>query len=868
MPIATPNFGQLLEELGSERFQELRPSQRTVLETYASEHLETPNLAIELPTGAGKSLIALLISEAWRREDRTVGVLTGNKALAVQMEEEGKDLGVEVARMEGRGEDIPLSMRRTYRRGRAIGVMNYWVMFNSNPVVDPADLLIIDDVHLAEGALESDFNLEIDRYRHPTLFAHLASELAARLPDYSSLEDAASDGAFPHSGVELLSFLDQALVEGRMRELIDNADELDNDAELRFSWRWVRERLAGCNIYVSSRSFTIRPYCLPTQTIPRWQDPEQRIYLSATIGDPADLQRRLGSGTIAKIGGSGDAPTLGRRLIILNNDVDQADDVLFPVGIAQAILTALRKQPKAVWMCASHSQADLWEESVLPWLKDNGIADAPTWRVGRQGQELEAFKSADTGHLFTAGRYDGMDFAGEDCRLVVLATVPRAVNSQERFFSDYLRDASFLIDRTNQRITQALGRCNRTDDDYAIYVLADRRLSAHLSQERNRHGFSAPIQAELDLAEELDELNSDELSGRIESFLNQDFESYDAELGQLLKEVPEPVAASGDEADDEVEGWLAMAGHQDYLRAEERFEERQQKLKELKLIEISAFTQYTAAKAAHLEGKRGDGAAKTRAIASIKSAIELGGRSSSWFNRLRGSVRRSEEKPIDVAVSKDDFRSAMARAFDEQLEATPPGPKLDRWSQLLDEKIASDDHDTFLQGLGQLGELLGYSVVFPKYGAATDCRWHGVFGNHREAFTFEAKIEHRKDKAITSKGLGQAHNQKARAVAELEPRGFAVRGLIVTHLERLAADAAPGLGDLVVLRREAIEALHGQVRDLLVQFAASWSLDEPIQRVAAIDSLAQAVPDTGWLLAAVDSAEDFLGAKQLLAFWQ
>ena len=94
-------------------------------------------------------------------------------------------------------------------------------------------------------------------------------------------------------------------------------------------------------------------------------------------------------------------------------------------------------------------------------------------------------------------------------------------------------------------------------------------------------------------------------------------------------------------------------------------------------------------------------------------------------------------------------------------------------------------HDDFARGLGRLGELLGYSAVFPKYGGATDCRWHGVFGNRREAFTFEAKIEHKVDKAITARAVGQAHSQRARAEAELEASGFLIRGLIITHLERL-----------------------------------------------------------------------------------
>ncbi len=40
--------------------------------------------------------------------------------------------------------------------------MNYWVMFNQAPVADSADLLVIDDAHLAEGALDSLYSVEVD----------------------------------------------------------------------------------------------------------------------------------------------------------------------------------------------------------------------------------------------------------------------------------------------------------------------------------------------------------------------------------------------------------------------------------------------------------------------------------------------------------------------------------------------------------------------------------------------------------------------------------------------------------------------------------------------------------------------------------
>lgn len=863
----TPEFNQLLADLGSERFTDLRPAQAAALDVYAADHLETPDLAIELPTGAGKSLVALLIGEAWRQQGRTVAVLTGNKTLASQMEREGNDLNVPVARMEGRGPDIPLPLRRRYRRASAIGVMNYWVMFNTNPVVDSADLLVIDDAHLAENALQSLFSIRIDRYAHPQLFAKLVTELSARLPDYASLEDAQSDDPYPRAGVELMSFLDQATVAGRIREVVDGAPELVTDRDLPFRWRGVRDRLAECNIYLSRRSITIRPFCLPVQTLPRWSDPAQRLYLSATIGDPADLQRRLGCGPIRKIGSDVEGPTLGRRLIVLNNDIEAPENQLLPERAASVVLDALRVTPKALWLCASTAQAEVWMATIPLWLSSHGLPGGPAWLLSSMGDEIELFQSATVGHLFVAGRFDGMDFAGDQCRLVVLATLPRAIDDQEQFVSDYLRDASFLTGRTNERITQALGRSNRDADDFAVYVLADRRFAVHLGQEANRNGLPVAIQAELDLAEELDEIESTELSSQVTEFLNGDFEHYDQKLSELSQELPAPLSPRPDEADEEVQGWLALSGRQDYLAAEAHFRRRQEELGALELRELGAFMQYTEAKASFLEGSRGDAAAAARSRLAMHGAIKRGGSSSAWFNRLRSSVARSTHTDEASTVSGNEFRAVCVRSIDEQLERTPPGAKLDRWRQRLTDQLNSDSHNDYAAGLGALGGLLGYSAIFPKYGAATDCRWRGVFGNAREALTFECKIEHKPGSEIDARAVGQAHNQRARAVTELAESGYAVRGLIVTHLDRLAADAAPGLGEIVVLSTGAVAALRTRLDQLLASLASEWSLEDPLARVSAGEALASKLPDTGWLIDAIDKADRFLDEESLLAAW-
>src|ERR1035438_2177321 len=151
-------------------------------------------------------------------------------------------------------------------------------------------------------------------------------------------------------------------------------------------------------------------------------------------------------------------------------------------------------------LCASKRDAEDYRAVIAAWLEASRVPGACSLLSSR-GEEIEQFKSASAGHLFVAGRFDGMDFSADQCRLIVLATQPRAINSQEAFATDYLRDAGFMMQRLNQRIIQALGRCNRADDDYGVYVLADRRFVAHFSQEGRRRGLPANIQAEIDLAE-------------------------------------------------------------------------------------------------------------------------------------------------------------------------------------------------------------------------------------------------------------------------------------------------------------------------------------------------------------------------------
>ena len=824
----------------------------------------TPDLAIELPTGAGKSLIALLICEAWRQDGKTVAVLTGNKTLARQMEAEGRALGVPVERFEGAGSSIPLPRRRRYRRAQAIGVMNYWVMFNQNPVVDSADLLVIDDAHLAEGALDSLYSVEVDRFAHPALFDTLVRALAEAFPDYATFQDAADDVP-SRAGTELLSFLDQSAFVDRLRSTVDNAAELQTDDDLRFRWERVRERLHEVNLYADTRSLWLRPYVYPLRDNDRYADPQQRIYMSATIGDPADLARRLGTEPIVKlpVGAEQSAETYGRRLLVLNPD----DPAAIPGRLDAVMLAALRIQPKSLWLCSSKPDAERFRTEVTAWLEANGLPSGPSWLLSSLGDELDRFKAAGAGHLFAAGRFDGMDFNADECRLVVLATQPRAINPQEAFAADYLRDAGFMMQRLNQRILQALGRCNRAEDDFGVYLLVDRRFAAHFSQEARRRGLPPNVQAEIDLAENHTELSTTELVDYIERFLRQDFVAFDAELAEAVRDLPTVQAPELDDSTAEVLGWLELHGRQDYRSAEGHFRARQEACGARGLRELGAFAQWCEAKAAFLEGRRGDPAAAERALSALEHAIDRGGATSSWFNRLRSSLLRHRQvEAATLTVNSDDFRVATIRAFDELLERVGPR-RLDRWRARLEADLRSTSHDQFAAGLAQLGDLLGYASARPRYGAATDCRWRGVFGNWREAITWEAKIEHGSDAVVDAHAIGQANNQRNRAETELGPSGYGVRGTIVTHLQQVEPSAAASAGTIKVVRKDAVLELWARTGALLGAYADDWSADIPEARLMAADGIAPRLPPTGWLDRALTDEGLFVETGTLLAEW-
>ena len=632
------DFSARLKQFESRTYTELRPAQAHVLAEFAADHVPSADVAIELPTGVGKTLIALLIADWALDEGQSVAYLTGTKQLADQVKSESDRLGLPMHQFSSR--NYPPADLDDYHQAQAVGLMNYWVYFNSRPRVQPADLLIFDDAHLAEQPITDLFGLRLSGTDTPELYGTICDLLLAHSDGYVSLRSM-RDGSAPLSTPpELIAFNDWAAVLPSVKIAIEESEFVHSDA-CRFVWPELRSRLDRCGVLVGPRVMEIRPYHPPTQLWAGYRDSARRIYMSATLGSMDDLQRRLGVRRIKAI----QVPrklhqdTTGQRLLLLNPSAETA----LSASNFDFVLRQAERAGRVAWLCASHAEADVVEETL------SGLGNH-SYRL-RPGDDraLDRWRQSRDGHLIAAGRFDGLDLAGDVCRLVVLPSVPAASSEFERFVVAYLGDAAFMRHRVGQRITQALGRANRSDDDWAMYLGLDPNFGSMLAQPAVRGALAPEVAPIIRQALEIHQEGWTATLDAARAFWSRS-DLPAVAPGRRPGRTPARMRTA-ESADDEVAAATAFwVG--DFPRAAESAALAADQLLNALETEHSAFWRYVQAHAAFAEGQPDD---LGRAKKAIAAAIATGPRTA-WFVRLRHTVDDLEGRAPAPTINEDIYR--------------------------------------------------------------------------------------------------------------------------------------------------------------------------------------------------------------------
>lgn len=298
---AAANPAAHFKTLTKRQYPDVMPHQKEMLEAYAAEFESRSDVALQLPTGSGKTLVGLLIAD-WRRKqrgDRAVYLCPTRQLVHQTVLQARNFYGIDVVDLSGRKSAFSPKDKASYKTGAQIAVSTYSAVFNTHPFFENPNLIIVDDAHAAENYIANMWSLEIplgtplhealssylQQHIDPQCHSKLIGEWAS--PTDSSWVEKLSSPLVSHLAPELSSIID--------------AHATDENRELYFTWSLLRDNLEACHVYLGSSEILIRPLIPPTSTHMPFSDADQRIFMSATLGAGGDLERLTGRPAIHRL---------------------------------------------------------------------------------------------------------------------------------------------------------------------------------------------------------------------------------------------------------------------------------------------------------------------------------------------------------------------------------------------------------------------------------------------------------------------------------------------------------------------------------------------------------------------------------------
>lgn len=489
--------------------------QADLLRSYMAVHSQHADIALQLPTGSGKTLVGLLIAE-WRRRkygERVVYLCPTRQLVNQVAEQAAQKYGIDLHAFSGKRSNYDPKKAADWQNSEAVAVTTYSSLFNSNPFFSDPGVIILDDAHSAENYVAKHWSLEVNRSdsTHEAAFSAMTGLIMSVLPhaDRCRLAPNDADDADPKWVEKLPTPAFQSIVP----ELVALLDEHTQNTNLRYPWSILRASLHACHLYVSRRTILIRPLIPPSNTHAPFAGARQRLYMSATLGSGGDLERVTGRYPIHKIPVpvGWDKQGIGRRFFIFpKRSLNDGETVSLTSH-------AIKRAGRALYLVPDDASAQKAKRQIESNL-DCIVFDASEIEASKQ-----PFVECENAVAVVANRYDGIDLIDDDCRLLLADGLPSGANLQERFFVLRVTAQLLLDDRILTRLVQGFGRCTRSPNDYAAIVILGESLNNYLFKTENRAFFHPEIQAELEFGiEQSRDSTSYEMLTNLDHFLERD----------------------------------------------------------------------------------------------------------------------------------------------------------------------------------------------------------------------------------------------------------------------------------------------------------------------------------------------------------
>jgi len=555
-------------------------------------------------------------------------------------------------------------------------------------------------------------------------------------------------------------------------------------AELSYAWQMVRDHAHACGLYFSSQEILIRPLIPPTWTHRAFMRAKQRIYMSATLGEGGDLERLVGRETIRRLPVSEgwEGHGVGRRFFVFPEMSLSADDA------RKLRLELIRRTDRSLVLVPNIRSRDEIEEEV---------SEALGYQVF-SADDIEGTKGlfirTKAAVAIIANRYDGIDFPGDECRLLFVEGLPRATNLQEQFLMSRMGANVLFNERVQTRVLQAIGRCTRSLEDYSAVVVSGGELPDYLADGHRRKYFHPELQAELTFGiHQSKDVKSQDIIENFTMFLDngQDWEKVNQQIVSLRKGMRK-------------QSFPCMAELQNSVSEEIQYQKRMWQ-KDYEAALASADAALSFLKSPELQGYR----ALWHYLAGSAAWLAVnGGGSSALEARAREEFSRAKDAAVGITWlvplarycgQEPDQQEADNSTILEQVERLESvlaslGTTYERQYLLREKEILeglmSDNTDKFEHAHKLLGTMLGFESDNKDTDGAPDPWWISssiclVFEDHSGA-SETTIVSVNKARQAASHPAWMRANVPAAEKAEILPvlitPAKAVRTTAVSHL--------------------------------------------------------------------------------------
>jgi len=587
----------------------------------------------------------------------------------------------------------------------------------------------------------------------------------------------------------------QILTEADRKRTSDDSAEQWTDYV--FAWPLLRDELDVCHALISSSDFSITPMYPIVDLFPTFVECPRRIYMSATLADDSAIIRTFNAAQqfVSQPIMPVETTNVGERMILVPalTGIDPGEQVHCAKKLAELVSS---RGSGVVILVPSYRMAREWEDVGTNVLRGE---------VERRVEELQ--KGQSTGPYVFANRYDGIDLPGNSCRLLILAGLPRGIDSYDTYLGSVLGESSAIQTTRAQRIEQGAGRSTRGAGDFSGVLLVGNDLSAWVGTSSNLKLLTQVTRAQFEMGIEISKAidSWDGLIRTLDQCLDQapEWRRYHAET---LAELAEPMPVDT--------GPLTMAvSERRFFRLfrDQRFDEAVSVVEELVRNDAAEDGKYVGwllqlgARAAHFGGLE-------------DKACELQERA---FHANR-TLLRPKERPIYMALTPP---GEQASAIVKQIVSYKYRKSyLAYFEDIVSCLSASVSSNQFEEALKSLGVMLGFQAQRPdhEFGKGPDVLW--LLDKH-VGLVMEAKSRKDPGKPLTKKEHGQLLN----AFEWFKEQYPEYRGIkVVVHPNTLASQSVVA-GDTMVLTLKSLASLISRARELLSGLCASNAPAETLE---------------------------------------